>query len=110
GLVLLFSLITALAMIAGEHVARASRLSVGASTILVLPIAKAAFFDANYIPLLPIIRGLFVYTFAVAVVVVLIELARRLGLRTGRNHGGVYHRRELTALPDFANRRSTARS
>jgi hypothetical protein len=91
-LVLLFAVITALAMIACEHVATASRLSVGASTILVLPIAKAAFFDANYIPLLPIIRGLFVYTFAVTVVVVLIELVRRLGPRENRGYGRLQQR------------------
>jgi hypothetical protein len=111
GLLLLFAVITALAMITGEHAAaRASRLSVGASTILVLPIAKAAFFDVNYIPLLPIIRGLFVYTFAVAVVIVSVELVRRLGLQGGRSRGALHHRRELVAVPDFANRRSTARS
>ena len=108
-LVLLFSVITALAVIVCEHAARASRLSVGVSTILVLPIAKAAFFDANYIPLLPIIRGLFVYTFAVAVVVVLIELARRLSPRDDRDLGRLQHRTTV-ALPGLTNRRSAARS
>jgi hypothetical protein len=98
-------------MIAGEHAAaRVTRLNVGASTILVLPIAKAAFFDANYIPLLPIIRGLFAYTFAVAVVVALVELVRRLGPQDSRNYSGLHHRGEVGAIPDFANRRSTARS
>jgi hypothetical protein len=81
----------------------------GATTILALPVAKAAFFDTNTLPLLPIIRGLFVYTFAVAVVVVLIELIRRLAPRDSLNHG-LQQRGQSVALPDFTNRRSAVRS
>ena len=92
GLVLLFSIIAAFAMMATEYgVARANRLGVGVTTILALPIAKAAFFDANYIPMLPIVRGLIVYTLAVAVVVVLVELARRLALRDNRDYSRLRH-------------------
>jgi len=76
---LLFSIVVALLMIVMERwAAGAARFGAGVTTILAFPIAKAAFFDANTLPLLPIVRGLFVYTFAVAVVVAVVEFMRRL--------------------------------
>jgi len=74
---LLFSFVTALVLTLTEVAAsRLHRFGEAAGSVLALPLAKAAFFDTNVIPLLPMLRGLALYTFVVAVVVVAVEIAR----------------------------------
>ncbi len=81
--VILFSAIAAFCLTAGEALAhRASGHHAGVASILTLPIAKAAFFDASIFPLLTTLRTIVLFTAATAAVVVVVELARRpLGLR-----------------------------
>ena len=74
---LLFSFVTALVLTLTEVAAsRLHRFGEAAGSVLALPLAKAAFFDTNVIPLLPMLRGLALYTLVVAVVVVAVEIAR----------------------------------
>ena len=82
---LLFSFIAALAISVGELSAfRLHRLGTGVATILALPVAKAALFDAVALPLLPTLRGMVMYTLTVAVLVVIIESVRHTAHRAGR--------------------------
>jgi len=93
---LLFSGIAALAMTIGELCAyRLHRYGTGVATILALPLAKAAFFDANVLPLLATLRGMVMYSLMLAGLVVAIEFARhtvrtigqrRVAIATGRRH------------------------
>jgi hypothetical protein len=74
---ILFSFIAALALTFGEFAAcRLHRYGTGVATILALPAAKAAFFDANIFPLLPTLRIMFLNLFVLAALTVVVELAR----------------------------------
>jgi hypothetical protein len=74
----LFSFLAALGMTIGELGAeRLHWYGAGVATILALPIAKAAFFDTTFIPLLEIFRGMILYMFFGFVVVIAVEFARR---------------------------------
>jgi hypothetical protein len=74
----LFSLIGALGLMTGEVYAyRVYRYGTGVRTILALPVAKAAFFDANTVPLLPTVRIMVMNLLMMSLVVAAVELARR---------------------------------
>ena len=82
---LLFSIIAALVMTICESAAdQLHPYGAGVSTILTLPVAKAAFFDSNFVPLLPLLRGLALYVFVVAIMVVVVEMTLRTTRATGR--------------------------
>ena len=92
---LLFSFIAALGLTVGELCAfRLHPYGTGVATILVLPVAKAALFDANFLPFLPTLRGMVIYTLTVAVLVVIIELVRHTAHNVGR--------RRLASPPGWA--------
>jgi hypothetical protein len=83
---LLFSFFAALVLTTAEVAAsRLHRFGEAAASILALPVAKAAFFDSNFIPLLPMLRGLVLYPLVVALVVVAVEVCRHV-VRTSRRH------------------------
>jgi hypothetical protein len=82
---LLFGFAAALMMIFIEYcVWGLHRAGNGIATILALPISKAAFFDTNFVPLLPTLRGMVLYTLVVAAVVVVVESVRRSSRRPRR--------------------------
>ena len=82
---LLFSFIAGLALIAGELCAyRLHRYGTGVATVLALPVASAAFFDANAVPLLAALRVMVMNLFVVAIGVAIIELIRHEGRNAGR--------------------------
>jgi hypothetical protein len=75
--VLLFSVIAALAITIGELCAyRLHAYGTGVATILALPLAKAAFFEVNIFPLLSTLRGMILYEVVICVLVIVVELAR----------------------------------
>jgi hypothetical protein len=82
---LLFGFVAALLMTLWE--VGVSRLpGRGAGAFLSLPVAKAAFFDTNFIPLLPMLRGMVLYTLILCALVVVVESVRhasRSPLRRG---------------------------
>jgi hypothetical protein len=74
-----FSIVATLALLAAEFCARhVHRYGWGVTTILALPVAKAAFFDVNTLPLLPTLRGLILYMLLLVTVVFMVEFARRM--------------------------------
>jgi len=82
---LLFCLVAALVLVASEWcTTRMHRVGSGVGTILVLPVAKAAFLDANTVPLLPMLRGMLLSVLVITVLVILIELMRRPVRSLGR--------------------------
>jgi hypothetical protein len=82
---LLFGFVAALLMTLWE--VGVSRLpGRGAGAFLSLPVAKAAFFDTNFIPLLPMLRGMVLYTLILCALVAVVESVRhasRSPLRRG---------------------------
>jgi len=76
---LLFSFIVALGLTAGEVCAfRLHQYGTGVATILALPAARAAVFDAPTYPLLPTLRSMVMYTLMVAGLVMIIESVRHV--------------------------------
>jgi hypothetical protein len=93
---LLFSVIAALVMTAAELcVRRLHRYGKPIATILALPVAKAAFFDANIFPLLTTLRVMLLNLLVIAVVVVAVE-AIRLTSRGLRHDKPRPHRLNMT--------------
>src|SRR5262249_31133384 len=76
---ILFSFIVALGLTAGEVWAfRLRQYGTGVATILALPAARAAFFDATTYPLLPTLRSMVMYTLMVAGLVMIVESVRHI--------------------------------
>jgi hypothetical protein len=76
---ILFSMIAALALMAGESFAyRWQSYGIGVGSILALPVAKTAFFDGIVIHLLPMVRGMVLYMLITALMVIVVEIARRV--------------------------------
>jgi hypothetical protein len=75
---LIFGFVAALMMTACEFcVSRLYRAGTAVTAVLGLPVAKAAFFDSNFIPLLPMLRGMVLYTLILFALVVVVESVRR---------------------------------
>jgi len=75
---ILFSFIATLGLLAGEMAMnRFGRWGSGVTTILTLPVLKAAFFDATVLPLLPLLRGMVLSVLAIVILAFFAELARR---------------------------------
>jgi hypothetical protein len=84
-LALLFGFVAALALAVGELCAYGlHRYGTGVATILALPAAKGAFFDTNFIPLLPMLRGVVFYTLTMAILIVAVEFVRHASSSPGR--------------------------
>src|SRR5204862_5347983 len=82
---LLFSFIAALGFTVGELcVFRLHRYGTGVATIMALPVAKAALFDAIALPLLETLRSMVMYTLTVAALVVIVESVRHASRKVGR--------------------------
>src|SRR5262249_7200640 len=79
---LLFSFIVALGLTVGEGLAFSSRqYGTGVATILALPAARAALFDATTYPLLPTLRNMVMYTLMLAGLVMIIESVRHIAYK-----------------------------
>jgi hypothetical protein len=77
---ILFFVILALALTIGEAcIYSLCRSSPGAATFLVLPLARAAFFDVNALPLLATLRSMVMYTVLIGLAIVVVEAARHTG-------------------------------
>jgi hypothetical protein len=75
---LLFSFVAGLVLTVTEvAVHRLHRFGTSVATILALPIAKAAFFDTSVVPLLPMLRGVALYTVCLAIIVMAVESLRQ---------------------------------
>jgi hypothetical protein len=82
---ILFSFIAVLAMTVAELCAHhLQRFGPGVATVLALPVTKAALLDANTVPLLPMLRGMVLSMFAIALIAILIELLRHPVQSLGR--------------------------
>jgi len=82
---ILFSFIAALGLTLGELCThRLHRFTPGVASVLALPVAKAAFFDANAVPLLFMMRGMVVYTLGMLVLVIIVEFACRTARKVRR--------------------------
>jgi hypothetical protein len=89
GVALLFGFVAALGLTFGELCAyRLHRFPAGVGTILFLPIAKIAFFDANAVPLLPMLRGMVFEMVLLACVVSAGEFVRHSSRLFGRRRPG----------------------
>jgi len=75
---ILFGILGALVLTLCESVAlQLDRGGLGPASILLLPVARVAFFDANALPLLAVIRGAVLYLAATAVLLIAIEIVRQ---------------------------------
>jgi hypothetical protein len=102
---LLFGFIAALGFTVAELCAfRLHRYGTGVATVLALPVAKGAFFDASIYPLLPSLRGVIVYTLVVAVLVVTYESVRQI-THNARRRGFIPAARPAEASFPGASRR-----
>jgi len=74
---LLFGFVAALILTSCEAgIARLAGRGTGLATFLSLAVAKAAFFDTNFIPLLPMLRGMVLYTLILCALVAVVESTR----------------------------------
>jgi len=75
---LLFAATAALWLTLGEALAvQLDKSGIGPMSILLLPIARAAFFDANGLPLVAVVRSLVLYLFAITALMIVVEMFRQ---------------------------------
>lgn len=87
--VVVFTLLVMILLLAAEWCCTRIVRDPGVATVLVLPLAKAAFFDANTSPVLVLLRGVLLSVIVVVTLVAVVEFApRRLRRSVRQGDGG----------------------